>query len=139
VGLRFCFVHLADPELVDRAVLDKAAWEGGIAGSWSPHLYFFAGDYRGNARLHARFFAPAVGVDEDPATGSACASLAASLADRSPEHDGTYHFRIDQGVAMGRASELEGTAHKEGGRITEVVVGGRATIVGNGTITLPAG
>jgi trans-2,3-dihydro-3-hydroxyanthranilate isomerase len=88
--------------------------------------------------LHARFFAPRVGVDEDPATGSACASLVASLAHRSPERDGTYHIQIDQGVAMGRPSALEGTAHKQDGRITEVIVGGHATIVGNGTMTLPA-
>jgi trans-2,3-dihydro-3-hydroxyanthranilate isomerase len=138
VGLRFCFVRLADRELVDRAVLDKAAWAAGIADGWSPHLYIFAGDDRDDAHLQARFFAPAVGVDEDPATGSACASLVASLAQRSPEQDGTYRVQIDQGVAMGRPSALEGTAYKENGRLTEVVVSGRAIIVGNGTMTLPA-
>ena len=136
VGLRFCFVRLADRELVDRAVLDKAAWTGGIAGNWSSHLYFFAADDQGSD-LYARFFAPDVGVDEDPATGSACASLAASLAHQAAEQDGTYHFQIAQGVAMGRPSTLEGTAHKKDGQITEVAVGGRATIVGNGTMTLP--
>jgi predicted PhzF superfamily epimerase YddE/YHI9 len=40
---------------------------------------------------------------------------------------------------MGRPSALEGTASKEGGEITEVTVGGSATIVGHGTMTLPAG
>ena len=140
VGLRFCFVRLADRELVDRAVLDKAAWADGLAGGWSPELYFFAGDVRCDAYvIYSRLFAPAVGIDEDPATGSACASLAASIAQRSPERDGTYHLRIDQGVAMGRPSALEGTAYKEDGRVTEVVVGGRATIVGHGTMTLPTG
>jgi trans-2,3-dihydro-3-hydroxyanthranilate isomerase len=107
VGLRFCFVRLADRELVDRAVLDKTAWAAGIADGWSPHLYVFAGDYRDGVHLHARFFAPAVGVDEDPATGSACASLAASLAQRSPERDGTYRLQIDQGVTLGRPSALK--------------------------------
>jgi trans-2,3-dihydro-3-hydroxyanthranilate isomerase len=134
VGLRICFVRLAGPELVDRAALDKAAWEAGIADGWSPHLYVFAGD---SARVHARFFAPAVGVDEDPATGSACAALVASLAQRSPEQDGYHRIQIDQGVAMGRPSALEGTAYKANGRLTEVVVGGHATIVGSGTLTLP--
>lgn len=137
VGLRFCFVRLADQDLVDLAVLDKAVWAATIAGGWSPELYLFAGDYRAGAPLHARFFAPGVGVDEDPATGSACASLVASLAYRSPERDRTYRIRIDQGVAMGRPSVLEGTAHKQDGRVTEVIVGGRATIVGDGTMTLP--
>ncbi len=139
VGLRFCFVRLASPELVDRAALDKAAWANGVAGGWGAELYVFAGEFRDGARLHARMFGPGVGVDEDPATGSACASLIASLADRSPERDGSYRFRIDQGVAMGRPSALEGTARKEGGQITDVVVGGNATIVGHGTMTLPPG
>jgi trans-2,3-dihydro-3-hydroxyanthranilate isomerase len=137
VGLRFCFVRLANRELVDRAVLDKAAWTDGVAGGWSPELYFFASSVRDGAHLvHARLFAPAVGIDEDPATGSACAALAASIAQRSPERDGTYHLRIDQGVAMGRPSALEGTAYKKGGQVTEVAVGGQATIVGHGTMTL---
>jgi trans-2,3-dihydro-3-hydroxyanthranilate isomerase len=138
IGLRFCFVRVTGRDLVDQAVLDKSAWAAGIAGSWSPELYLFAGSHRDAEPLHARFFAPRVGVDEDPATGSACASLVASLAHRSPERDGTYRIQIDQGVAMGRPSALEGTAYKQDGRITEVIVGGHATIVGNGTMTLPA-
>jgi trans-2,3-dihydro-3-hydroxyanthranilate isomerase len=138
VGLRFCFVRLTGPDVVDRAVLDRAAWAAGLAGTWSPDLYVFAGDLSDGAHLYARFFAPAVGVDEDPATGSACGSLVASLAHRSPGHDGTYRLQISQGVAMGRPSTLDGTAHKTGGRLTEVVVAGRATILGNGTMMLPA-
>ena len=138
VGLRFCFVRVTGRDLVDRAVLDKGAWAAGIADSWSSELYLFAGNYHDGVPLHARFFAPGDGVDEDPATGSACASLVASLAHRSPEQDGTYRIQIDQVVAMGRPSALAGTAHKHDGRITEVIVGGHATIVGNGTMTLPA-
>ena len=137
VGLRFCFVRLASRDVVDRAVLDKAAWTAGVAGNWSSHLYFFAADDDDATQLYARFFAPDVGVDEDPATGSACGSLAASLAYRLAERDGTVQLRIAQGVAMGRPSTLEGTAHKKDGQITEVAVGGRATIVGHGTMTLP--
>jgi trans-2,3-dihydro-3-hydroxyanthranilate isomerase len=124
--------------MVDAAVLDKAAWADGVAGGWSSALYCFASDVRDGAHVvHARFFAPAAGIDEDPATGSACAALAASIAQRSPEPDGTYQLRIDQGVAMGRPSALEGTAYKHGGQVTEVVVGGQATIVGHGSMTLP--
>jgi trans-2,3-dihydro-3-hydroxyanthranilate isomerase len=139
VGLRFCFVRLVDGELLDNLAFDKAAWSAGLAGAWSPDLYVFVGDYRDGAHIQARFFAPSVGVEEDPATGSACASVVASLALRSPERSGTYRLRIEQGVAMGRPSELEGTARKQDGQLTEVVVGGRAAIIGHGTITIPAG
>jgi len=61
---------------VDRAGLDKAAWKDGLADGWSPNLYLFAREPSDGAGLYARFFAPAVGVDKDPATGSACAAPA---------------------------------------------------------------
>lgn len=154
-GLRFCFVRLTGPEQVDRAILDKAAWQAGLAGAWSPHLYVFAATggaeqdgtagashddaaHEAGAHLHARSFAPGAGVDEDPATGSACAALVASLAQRCAQPTGTYRVRIDQGVAMGRPSVLEGVARKEGGRLVEVAVGGRAIIIGSGAMKLPA-
>jgi trans-2,3-dihydro-3-hydroxyanthranilate isomerase len=136
IGLRFCFVQLPSRELVDRIVLDKAAWSDGVADGWSSQLYCFAGN---GTRLHARFFAPGFGIEEDPATGSASAALAASVAHRSAEPDGTYTIQIDQGVLMGRPSELTATAFKEGGEITEVIVGGSAAIIGRGTMTLAAG
>jgi trans-2,3-dihydro-3-hydroxyanthranilate isomerase len=136
MGVRFCFVHLADADLVDRATLDKTAWKDGVADGWSPHLYLFAGDCRDGARLYARMFAPALGVDEDPATGSAGAALVASLAAQAPLADGSYSIRIDQGVSMGRPGLIEAAARKEHGRLAEVSVGGHATIVGRGVITL---
>ncbi|MBO0883020.1 MAG: PhzF family phenazine biosynthesis protein [Mycobacterium sp.] len=130
-------MRVTDGAMVDRAVLNKAVWAAGIADSWSPHLYVFAGDPRDGGRLHARFFAPGFGIEEDPATGSACASLVASLAQRSPDLDGSYEVQIDQGVVMDRPSSLEGTAYQENGRLTEIVVSGRATIIGRGTMALP--
>lgn len=138
LGVRFCFVHLADADLVDRATLDKTAWRDGVADGWSPHLYLFAGECRDGARLYARMFAPALGVDEDPATGAASAALVASLAVGEPLADGGYSIGIDQGVGMGRPSVIEAAARKEHGRLAEVSVGGHATIVGRGVMTLGA-
>jgi trans-2,3-dihydro-3-hydroxyanthranilate isomerase len=137
VGLRFCFVQLSGHDMVDRATLDSSAWTASLADGWSPHLYVFAGDFRDGQRLYARFFAPALGVAEDPATGSACVTLVASLAGLSPDTDGSYHLQIDQGVAMDRPSLLDATARKEHGKVTEVSVGGHATVVGHGVITVP--
>jgi trans-2,3-dihydro-3-hydroxyanthranilate isomerase len=66
VGLRFCFVQLTGQDMVDRATLDTSAWRVGLADGWCPHLYVFAGDFRDGQRLYSRFFAPAIGVAEDP-------------------------------------------------------------------------
>lgn len=137
VGLPFTFIRLTDSDTVDKAVLDRSAWEAGLNGTWSPHLYFFAGDIHNGGQIHARFFAPGYGIDEDPATGSACASLVTSLALRTPDPDLTYQIRIDQGIAMGRPSMLTGSATKVADRVTETIVTGQAAIVATGTINLP--
>ncbi|WP_329171157.1 PhzF family phenazine biosynthesis protein [Streptomyces decoyicus] len=137
VGLAFCYVRLASADAVDRAVLDKAAWAADVAHGWSPHLYVFAGEFHSGGTLYARAFAPAAGVDEDPATGSAGAGLIGSLAQWSTLPDGDHTLRIQQGNRMGRPSLIEAGARTEGGRLTAVTVAGFTTVVGKGTITLP--
>ncbi len=88
VGVPFCFAHLADKDAVDHAVLDRAVWSARFARAWSSQLFMFAGDTRPGSRLYARMFAPAFGIVEDPATGSACAALAGTLAGRLSERAG---------------------------------------------------
>jgi len=138
VGQPFCFVHLADEAAVDGAVMDRAAWQAHFAGAWGSTLYFFAGELA-PGRLYARMFAPAMGIDEDPATGSAAATLAGSLADRLPDADGEFAWRIEQGVKMGRPSLIEASAEKRGGRAARVMAGGGTVIVAEGNLTLPEG
>ena len=83
--------------------------------------------------------APAYGIQEDPATGSAAAALAGCLSDRSPIRDGTLAWQIDQGVAMGRPSLIEASAEKRHGRTVKVKVGGSTVLVGEGSMAVPAG
>lgn len=64
-------------------------------------------------------------------------TLVASLADGSPQADGSFHLRTDQGVAMDRPSLLDATASKEHGKVTKFSACGRATIIGHGIITIP--
>ncbi len=137
VGVPFCFVHLASKDAVDHAVLDRAAWSANFAKAWSPHLYFLAGRLAPGSRLYARMFAPALGIEEDPATGSGAAALAAFLAARSPGESGILRWEIDQGVAMGRPSFIEASAEKRPGKTARVRVGGATVLVGEGTMTVP--
>jgi len=138
VGVPFCFVHLASADAVDRATLERAAWAESFARAWAPNLYLFTGEPELGSRLYARMFAPGLGIDEDPATGSGGATLAGCLADRLPT-DGTFTWQIDQGVAMGRPSRLEASAEKRGGRTVAVTVGGSTVLVGEGSMAVPAG
>ena len=75
-------------------------------------------------------FAPLSGTWEDPATGSANATLAALLVSLSGARDGT--FTVSQGVEMGRPSLIRVEAGEGGPR-----VGGTAIVLGAGELELP--
>lgn len=84
--------------------------------------------------VRARMFAPSHKIAEDPATGSAAAALAGFLGSRSGLEDGWSRWRIGQGVEMGRPSLIQARARREGGRVVEVRIAGRAVPVTEGTI-----
>jgi trans-2,3-dihydro-3-hydroxyanthranilate isomerase len=140
VGLPFCFVHLASHALVDRARLERSVWRTSLADAWSPHLYLFAGDLGARTRpgrIHARMFAPALGIEEDPATGSAVAALAGTLAVRAEGTDADVAFDVEQGVVMGRPSRIQATATKRAGVVGRISVAGSSIIVGRGNMDVP--
>jgi trans-2,3-dihydro-3-hydroxyanthranilate isomerase len=82
-----------------------------------------------------RMFAPAAGVLEDPATGSAAGPLAVHLARHGRTGYGE-ELEISQGAEIGRPSTLYARAFGEGDRIDRVEVGGSAVIVARGEFRL---
>jgi PhzF family phenazine biosynthesis protein len=82
----------------------------------------------------ARFFAPALTVEEDAATGSAAGPLGAYLAERGVLAEG--ELRITQGVEMGRPSTLIVEVQRASDGWT-VFVGGGVVRVGAGHFELP--
>jgi trans-2,3-dihydro-3-hydroxyanthranilate isomerase len=82
-------------------------------------------------------FAPADGVAEDPATGSAAGPLACHLARHGLIAFGA-EIEIVQGVELGRPSRLYARAEGSRERIEEVRVGGSAVIVARGEFRLPS-
>jgi trans-2,3-dihydro-3-hydroxyanthranilate isomerase len=137
VGVSFCFAQLSSNEVVDRAAINRAAWAATLSRAWGPHVFFFAGNLRDGGKLYARMCAPALGVEEDPATGSACAALVGAMASK-PDFGGmAYRLSIQQGVSMGRRSEIEAEARKSGSVVTSVSVGGATTYIASGEIDVP--
>ncbi|HET6974715.1 MAG TPA: PhzF family phenazine biosynthesis protein [Pyrinomonadaceae bacterium] len=92
----------------------------------------------GASRAHARFFAPADNIPEDPATGSACGALGAYLVHHGglslePEN-GRYKFVIEQGDFINRPSRINLDVKGQPGQVEEVKVGGQAVLVARGEV-----
>lgn len=104
VGIRVALLPLADLSALDAMRPDFARLRA-LGGPLRITVFYpFVYD-EASARVRSRSFAPAVDIDEDPATGTAAASLGAFLAREGlvPE---TAELRLRQGEAMGRPSEL---------------------------------
>jgi trans-2,3-dihydro-3-hydroxyanthranilate isomerase len=87
---------------------------------------------------HARFFAPADNIPEDPATGSACGALGAYLIHHNalklkPE-EGRYKFVIEQGDFINRPSRINLDVKGTTGKVEEVKVGGASVVVAKGEV-----
>jgi trans-2,3-dihydro-3-hydroxyanthranilate isomerase len=138
VGVPFCFAQLNSNEVVDRAAINRSAWAATLSGAWSSHIFFFAGNLRDRGNLYARMWAPALGIEEDPATGAACATLAGAMATKHDFGGTAYRLSIQQGVSMGRRSEIEAEARKSGSVVTSVSVGGATAYIVSGEIEVPS-
>lgn len=92
----------------------------------------------GESRAHARFFAPADNIPEDPATGSAGGALGAYLvfhgASGAETVDGRVRFVIEQGDFIHRPSRINLDVEGKLGAIEEVRVGGASVVVANGEV-----
>ncbi|MDE5415596.1 PhzF family phenazine biosynthesis protein [Alkalihalobacterium chitinilyticum] len=104
-------------------------------GICTTHLFTF--DSReADWKLYTRDFAPAVGITEDPVTGSANGALAGyllleNILDKHTDHD----FLIGQGDACGRPGQLHiKTTSNELGPVIQV--GGNAVCTIRGTLRL---
>jgi len=140
VGVPLCFAQLTSNEAVDRAAINRSAWAATLSRAWSPHIFFFfffAGNLQDGGKLYARMWAPALGVEEDPATGGACAALVGAMASKHDFGGTAYRLSIQQGVSMGRRSEIEAEARKSGSVVTSVSVGGATAYVASGEIEVP--
>jgi len=88
----------------------------------------FAGS---GAHWKMRAFAPAHGVSEDPATGSAAGPLAVHLVRHGRIAFGR-EIEISQGAEIGRPSKLHARVDGDGERIDRVEVAGSAVVVAHG-------
>ena len=127
---------------VSSAAVSRARASGAVAdaleGTGGHGLYLFSWDSTGgHGTVHARLFAPGLGVGEDPATGSAATGLGAWLAEEGVVGDGVTTFTVSQGAEIGRPSTLHGTVVVARGAAVECRVAGHVVPVARGTIAVP--
>ena len=129
-GARHVYVALASPEDVARLRPDLSALADlpAVLG-----ISCFAGE---GSRWKTRMFAPAGGVSEDPATGSAAGPLAVHLARHGRIGFGE-EIEISQGAEIGRPSTLYARAEGSAEQLERVEVGGSAVVVARGEFRLP--
>jgi trans-2,3-dihydro-3-hydroxyanthranilate isomerase len=134
VGLPFLIAELRDRDALERARPDLSGFEGLIAAGVDPpdlHLYVRVSD---GFDIRARMFSPMDGILEDPATGSANCALVGLLSHLDEAADGSFSWRIAQGVEMGRPSVLEARTEKRDGAVESVWIGGECVLVSEGLI-----
>ncbi len=126
-GLRPTFVNLGSAKEVAALRPDFSA-----LAELEVMVSCFAGS---GSAWKTRMFAPADGVPEDPATGSAAGPLAVHVCRHGLVEWGEW-IEISQGVEIGRPSTLFARADARDGALLRVAVGGRAVVVARGEFRL---
>jgi trans-2,3-dihydro-3-hydroxyanthranilate isomerase len=129
-GVPHVYVALGSREAVAELQPDLPAVERLVGARGT---YCFAGE---GARWKARMFGPGIGIQEDPATGSAAGPLALHLARHGVVAFGT-EIEIEQGAEMNRPARMYATAFGSADAVERIEVGGSAVIVARGEFRLP--
>jgi trans-2,3-dihydro-3-hydroxyanthranilate isomerase len=127
-GIRHTFVALASREAVSKLEPDLAR----LQKLTTLGVSAFAGS---GSDFKTRMFAPAAGVAEDPATGSAAGPLALHLV-RHGRLEYGQTIRIEQGAELARPSLLYARVLGSAGQLERIEVGGSAVIVARGEFRL---
>jgi PhzF family phenazine biosynthesis protein len=117
-------IDFSDPDLNALAELNRRA------GCVTTHLWC-AGDIAAKGPIYTRDFAPAVGIAEDPVTGTTNGALGGYLV-LNGILKGEAAFTVHQGHAIGRPGELRVEATAQ-----QVRIAGAAFVLSRGTLRLP--
>jgi trans-2,3-dihydro-3-hydroxyanthranilate isomerase len=137
-GNPFLIVRLKNLKAVEAAIPSPKEIENVLSGELSPEIVIFSSEtIHEKSSVHSRMFAPAFGVLEDPATGSAAGPLGAYVMkyDILKGSDPDEKVVIEQGFEMKRPSRL--VAQVIGGADFEgVKVSGKVKLVAEGEFFL---
>jgi trans-2,3-dihydro-3-hydroxyanthranilate isomerase len=132
-GLPFLLVPVVSLQAMQKARVQGEAYDTLCKQDHKAIFLFTAETVDPINKVHARMFADAFGVPEDPATGSANGCLAAWLVRHRYFGVAEIDLTVEQGVEMGRASRLYLRASENEGTFS-IQVGGRVIPVAEGRL-----
>lgn len=138
-GNSFVCVPLAGLGVAERMKVDPARWVdiAPVIDGRSASIYAYCREtIRHDCAFHARMFAPEMGLGEDPATGGAVAVFSGAIAHFDGLADGPNAFLIEQGVEMGRPSQIRLEMDARAGAFHAARIGGHAVRVAEGTLAI---
>lgn len=134
-GLPLTFVPVRNLDAIARARPDMARWDAAFGGKDATAAFLFCRQtVNPSNAFHARMFAPAFGIAEDPATGSAAAAFAGVVTHFSKLPDGEHEIVVEQGYEMGRPSLIAIAMTLQDRRLVAASIAGDAVVVTEGTI-----
>lgn len=127
-GSPFVMVPVRSLAVIGMAhIADMAAWTRAFGVTGKAAAFLYTRETLDPARhIHARMFAPLMGITEDPATGSAVAAFAGVAATCELPEDGVHQIVIEQGFEMGRPSLIALDLDIQHGRLVAAAIGGSA-------------
>ena len=132
-GAPFLFVPVRSLDAIGCAAPGIMPW----ATKDGPATFVYTREIeREGSAYHARMFASAWGVYEDPATGSAVAAFAGVVQAFERPRDGESMLTIEQGFEMGRPSLIALGLVIENGALVSATIGGSVVIVSSGSLDL---
>ena len=132
-GAPFLFVPVRSLDVMGRAAPGIMPWA--TKNGPATFVYTRESEREGSA-FHARMFATAWGLYEDPATGSAVAAFAGVVQAFDRPRDGESMLTIEQGFEMGRPSLIALGLVIENGALVSATIGGSVVIVSTGSLDL---
>ncbi|WP_274628420.1 PhzF family phenazine biosynthesis protein [Arvimicrobium flavum] len=137
-GVPYVCVPVRNLDAAARARLDTRLWTemvGTRGDAATPAAYVYCRETEQHlSTFHARMFAGHLGTREDPATGSAAAALAGAIVHFDQPVDGTTECWIEQGLEMGRPSNIRLELDVGNGALSAARIGGYAVKVAEGVI-----
>ncbi|MDD9909287.1 MAG: PhzF family phenazine biosynthesis protein [Ahrensia sp.] len=136
-GLTYTLVPVRDLGVLAKAKPVLNIWNAAFGNHSHNSAFVYCRETVGHDNhFHARMFAPDAGIPEDPATGSAVASLAGAIVAFDAPPDGLHVVRIEQGFEMGRPSLITLEIDVENGVQSGGRIGGHAVFFARGHIDI---